>query len=41
MSPLLQINNLATVIHTGAAPAWPVDGLTLYIMKGETFALLG
>jgi peptide/nickel transport system ATP-binding protein len=41
MNPLLQINNLATAIHTGAALAWPVDGLTLHIMKGETFALLG
>ena len=41
MSPLLQINNLTTVIHTAAAPAWPVDGLNLHIMKGETFALLG
>ena len=41
MSPLLQINNLTTAIHTGAALAWPVDGLNLHIMKGETFALLG
>ncbi|HTJ55824.1 MAG TPA: ABC transporter ATP-binding protein [Nitrosospira sp.] len=41
MSPLLQINNLTTAIHTAAALAWPVDGLNLHIMKGETFALLG
>ena len=41
MSPLLQIDNLETVLHTGAAPVWAVDGLTLQILKGETFALLG
>ncbi|KIO49244.1 ABC transporter ATP-binding protein [Nitrosospira sp. NpAV] len=41
MNPLLQIDNLATVLHTGAAPVWAVDGLTLQILKGETFALLG
>jgi len=41
MNPLLQIDNLETVLHTGAAPVWAVDGLTLQIQKGETFALLG
>lgn len=41
MRPLLQIDNLETVLHTGAAPVWAVDGLTLQILKGETFALLG
>ena len=41
MSPLLQIDNLETILHTGAAPVWAVDGLTLQILKGETFALLG
>ena len=41
MRPLLQVNDLTTVIHTDAGLAWPVDGLTLQIMKGETFALLG
>ncbi|MDE2365438.1 MAG: ATP-binding cassette domain-containing protein, partial [Betaproteobacteria bacterium] len=41
MSAVLQINDLATAIHTGAAVAWPVDGVTLQIMEGETFALLG
>ena len=41
MNPLLQIDNLETVLHTGAAPIWAVDGLTLQIMRGETFALLG
>lgn len=41
MSPLLQIENLETVLHTGAAPVWAVDGLTLQILRGETFVLLG
>jgi len=41
MSPLLRIDNLETVLHTGAVPVWAVDGLTLQILKGETFALLG
>lgn len=41
MNPLLQIDNLETVLHTGATPMRAVDGLTLQIMQGETFALLG
>ncbi len=41
MSVLLQIENLETVLHTDAAPIWAVDGLSLHILKGETFALLG
>lgn len=41
MKPLLQIDNLETVLHTGTAPVRAVDGLTLQILKGETFALLG
>ena len=41
MIPLLQIDNLKTILHTGAAPVHAVDGLTLQIQKGETFALLG
>ncbi|MDQ3187101.1 MAG: ABC transporter ATP-binding protein [Pseudomonadota bacterium] len=41
MRPLLQIDNLETILHTGAAPVWAVDGLTLQILEGETFALLG
>ena len=41
MSPVLQIKNLTTAIHTDATLAWPVDGLSLQIMEGETFALLG
>ncbi|SCY45130.1 ABC transporter ATP-binding protein [Nitrosospira sp. Nsp13] len=41
MSPLLKIENLETVLHTGAAPVWAVDGLTLQILRGETFVLLG
>jgi len=41
MNPLLQIDNLETLLHTGATPVRAVDGLTLQIMQGETFALLG
>ncbi len=41
MSPLLQIDNLETILHTGTTPVRAVDGLTLQIMQGETFALLG
>lgn len=41
MTPLLQIDNLKTILHTGAAPVRAVDGLTLQIQRGETFALLG
>jgi len=41
MTPLLQIDNLRTILHTGAAPVCAVDGLTLQIQKGETLALLG
>jgi peptide/nickel transport system ATP-binding protein len=41
MTPLLQIDNLKTILHTGAEPVRAVDGLTLQIQKGETFALLG
>ncbi len=41
MNPLLQIDNLETILHTGATPVRAVDGLTLQIMQGETFALLG
>jgi peptide/nickel transport system ATP-binding protein len=41
MRPLLRIDNLETVLHTGAAPVWAVDGLTLQVLEGETFALLG
>jgi peptide/nickel transport system ATP-binding protein len=41
MTSLLQIDNLETILHTGAAPVRAVDGLTLQILKGETFALLG
>lgn len=41
MSTVLQINGLETVLHTPAGPVWAVDGVTLEISKGETFALLG
>lgn len=41
MSSLLEIKNLETMLHTGADPVYAVDGLTLKIHRGETFALLG
>src|SRR5690242_13066548 len=41
MHPLLQVQDLTTVIHTAAGLAWPVDGVSFEIAKGETFALLG
>ncbi|SFW27293.1 ABC transporter ATP-binding protein [Nitrosovibrio sp. Nv17] len=41
MKPLLQIDDLHTVIHTAAAPVRAVEGLALQIAHGETFALLG
>ncbi len=41
MKTLLEIENLETVLHTGQAPVRAVDGLTLHIAPGETFALLG
>lgn len=41
MSPLLEINQLSTILHTNSEPVRAVDGLTLTIFKGETFALLG
>jgi peptide/nickel transport system ATP-binding protein len=41
MTPLLRIDNLKTILHTGAEPVRAVDGLTFQIQKGEIFALLG
>ena len=41
MTSLLQIKNLKTILHTSTEPVRAVDGLTLQIQKGETFALLG
>ena len=41
MSFLLEIKNLETVIHTSSEIIKAVDGLTLQIKKGETFALVG
>ncbi|RPI44121.1 MAG: ABC transporter ATP-binding protein, partial [Betaproteobacteria bacterium] len=38
---LLAIENLSTWIDTGAAPVRAVDGLSLEVRRGETFALLG
>ncbi|SFE52027.1 ABC transporter ATP-binding protein [Nitrosomonas sp. Nm166] len=41
MKTLLTIEHLETLLHTGSAPVRAVDGLTLKILPGETFALLG
>ena len=41
MSVLLEIDNLRTILHTGKLPVRAVDGLSLKINRGETFALLG
>lgn len=41
MNTLLEIEHLQTVLHTGNVPVHAVDGLTLQISPGETFALLG
>lgn len=41
MNALVEINQLKTVLHTGAEPIRAVDGLSLKIHSGETFALLG
>ncbi|MCB1936822.1 MAG: ABC transporter ATP-binding protein [Nitrosomonas sp.] len=41
MNTLLEIDNLKTILHTGKHPVRAVDGLSLKINKGETFALLG
>ncbi len=41
MKALLEIENLETVLHTGTTLVRAVDGLTLTISPGETFALLG
>lgn len=41
MTTLLAIEHLETLLHTGNAPVRAVDGLTLEISRGETFALLG
>lgn len=41
MNALLEIDNLYTILHTGKLPVRAVDGLSLKINKGETFALLG
>ena len=41
MTAVLSIDSLETVLNAGSKPVWAVDGLTLRIMRGETFALLG
>ncbi|MGH8743219.1 MAG: ATP-binding cassette domain-containing protein, partial [Burkholderiales bacterium] len=41
MPALLQINDLKTWLDSGGAPARAVDGLSLTLERGETFALLG
>jgi peptide/nickel transport system ATP-binding protein len=41
MSPVLRIQNLETILHTETTAVRAVDGLTLEIGRGETFALLG
>lgn len=41
MKTLLEIDDLATILHTGSLPVRAVDGLSLNILQGETFALLG
>ncbi len=41
MKAVLSIDSLETILHAGSKPVWAVDGLTLRIMRGETFALLG
>jgi len=40
-APLLQLQNLKAWIEGGKYPVRAVDGITLSIKKGETFALLG
>ena len=39
--PLLQIENLKTWLDSGGLPVRAVDGLSLTLERGETFALLG
>jgi peptide/nickel transport system ATP-binding protein len=41
MTPLLEVNDLRVILQTGTSPVCAVDGLTLEICQGETFALLG
>jgi peptide/nickel transport system ATP-binding protein len=41
MNELLEIDSLETILHTDKEPVRAVDGLSLKIPKGETFALLG
>ncbi|MEE9368958.1 MAG: ABC transporter ATP-binding protein [Pontiella sp.] len=40
-SPLIEIENLKTWFHTDIGPARAIDGVSLTINKGETYALVG
>ena len=41
VQPLLKISNLETWLEIGGAPVRAVDGLSLALERGETYALLG
>ncbi|HNS58177.1 MAG TPA: ATP-binding cassette domain-containing protein, partial [Nitrosomonas europaea] len=41
MTALLEVTDLRVLLHTGRQPVRAVDGLSLAIHPGETFALLG
>src|SRR5712691_1852600 len=41
MQPLIEISNLKTWLEDGGVPVRAVDGLSLTLKRGETFALLG
>ncbi len=41
MKTLLEIDHLQTLLYTGNTPVRAVDGISLQISTGETFALLG
>ncbi len=41
MTSLLQVDNLKTILNASVTPVRAVNGLSLQILRGETFALLG